>query len=99
MPDKDVFYLNITLNLAKEQDRLVRDVLSPLPSRSRADYVKMAVLAYATRQGIKADLRAVLGEWLESKQGAAILAPPPEELEVEEDFSVALGFLAGLQGE
>lgn len=101
-------YFSMKLNLDREQDRRVYEILDACPGKAKGGYVKMAVLAYAEKQEIKDALRETLLEVLADGPAALPAAvstpakpqPSPAPAETEEnglDLSGDLGFLAGLQ--
>lgn len=71
MKDNNIVYFSMALNLEREQDRLVNNILAPLGRNNKTDYVKMAVLAYATGQSIQDAIREALA-------GVTIPAPEPK---------------------
>lgn len=113
MKDKNTANFSMKLNLDREQDRLVYEILSPLSRHNKAGFVKMAVLAYASRQSVREALEEWLAQW--QQEGQAIAAPicspsksalkaeapttATEEKEVEIDLSDEIDFLSGLISE
>lgn len=68
---KDVLYLNVTLNRKKERSAIIMDVLEALPNKSRSGFVQTALLYYIQSdqqeheniaQLIKKSMREVLEE-------------------------------------